>query len=55
MRIAFRSVRRPERKIPSGRPRHRREDNIKLDFKEVGCETVDWIHPAQDRVHRWAQ
>jgi hypothetical protein len=24
---------------------------ILLDFKEVGCEGVDWINLAQDRVH----
>jgi hypothetical protein len=26
-----------------GRPRHRWEDNIKMDFKEVGNECVNWI------------
>jgi hypothetical protein len=26
----------PERKRPLGRPRHRWEDNIKIDLKEVG-------------------
>jgi hypothetical protein len=25
-----------------------REGNIKMDFKEVGCEGVDWIQLAQD-------
>jgi hypothetical protein len=28
-------VRKPERKIPLGRPRHRQEDNIKVDFQET--------------------
>jgi len=27
----------PEGKRPFGRPRHRWEDNIKVDLKEVGC------------------
>jgi hypothetical protein len=25
------------------------KDNIKVDFRETGCEGVDWIHMAQDR------
>jgi hypothetical protein len=24
---------------------------ILVDLREIGCEGVDWIHPAQDRVH----
>jgi hypothetical protein len=27
---------RPEGRQPLGRPRHRREDNIKMDLQEVG-------------------
>jgi hypothetical protein len=27
---------------PLGRTRHRWEDNIKMDLKEVGCEGLDW-------------
>ena len=27
----------PEGKRPHGRPRHRREENIKMDLQEVGC------------------
>jgi hypothetical protein len=34
---------------PLGRPR---EDNIKMDLREVGCEGMDWIDLAQDR-DRW--
>jgi hypothetical protein len=30
---------------------YRWNDNIKMNFKEVGCENVNWIHMAQDRVH----
>jgi len=26
-----------------------KEDNIKMDLQEVGCEGVDWIDVAQDR------
>ena len=35
-----------------GRPRRKWEDNIKMDFQEVGYEGVDWIELAQDR-DRW--
>ena len=33
----------PEGKRPLGRPRRRREDNIKMDLREVGCDPRDWI------------
>ena len=39
----------PEGKRPLGRPRHRWQDNIKMDLQEVGCEGMDWIDLAQDR------
>jgi hypothetical protein len=42
-------VRKPEGKIPLGRPRHRWEDNIRMDITDVGWEGVNWIHVAQDR------
>jgi hypothetical protein len=32
-----------EGKRPLGRPRHKGEDNIKMDFQEVGCRDMDWI------------
>jgi hypothetical protein len=35
-----------ERKRPLGGPRRRREDNIKMDPREIG---LDWIRVAQDR------
>jgi hypothetical protein len=38
-----------EGKRPLGSPKHRLEDNIKMDLKETGWEVVDWIHVAQDR------
>jgi hypothetical protein len=28
-------------------PRHRQEDNIKMNLREIGLECVDWIHLAQ--------
>jgi hypothetical protein len=34
---------------PLGRPRHRREDNITMDPKEVGRDNMVWINVAQDR------
>ena len=42
-------VQKPEGRRPLGRPRHRWEDNIKMDLQEVGCGGVDWIELAQDR------
>jgi hypothetical protein len=43
-------VGRPKGKRPLGRPRHRWEDNIKMDLREIGINRVNWIHLAQDRV-----
>jgi hypothetical protein len=45
------SVGRPEGRRPLGRPRHRWEDNINMDFQEVGWG-MHWIELAQDR-DRW--
>jgi hypothetical protein len=47
-------VGRPEGRRPLGRPRHRWEDNIKMDLKETGFEDMDWIHLARDRDTWWA-
>jgi hypothetical protein len=47
-------VGRPEGKRPLGRPRCRREDNIKLDLREIGINGANWIQLAQDRVQWWA-
>ena len=45
-------VGKPEGKRPYGRPRHRWEDNIKMELQEVGCGGMDWIELAKDR-ERW--
>ena len=45
-------VGRSEGKRPLGRPRRRWEDNIKMDFQEVGGGWEDWMELAQDR-DRW--
>jgi hypothetical protein len=45
-------VGRPEGRRPLGRPRHRWQDNIKMDLKEIGFGDVDCIHLARDR-DRW--
>jgi len=37
---------------PIGRPRRRRQDNIKRDLQEVGCRCMDWIELEKDR-DRW--
>ena len=34
--------------------RRRWEDNIKIDFREVGCGSMDWMELAQDR-ERWRE
>jgi len=45
-------VGKPEGKRPLGRPRSRRDDNIKMNLQKVGCGSMDWIALAQDR-DRW--
>jgi hypothetical protein len=40
-------VRKPEGKRPLGRPKHRWEDNIRMDLQEIGCDFVGQIHLAQ--------
>ena len=42
----------PEGKILSGRPRHRWEDNIKIDLQEVRYGGMNWIELVLDR-DRW--
>jgi hypothetical protein len=46
MRNAYKIlVRRSEIRRPLG------DYYIKMEVKEIGCENVDWIHLARDRVH----
>ena len=45
-------VGKPEGKRPLGRPRHRWEDNIKMDLQEAGGGGGDWMELAQNR-DRW--
>ena len=47
-------VGKPEGKRPLGRPRLRKEDNIKMGLQEVGCGGMDWFKLAQDRDRWWA-
>ena len=47
-------VGKPEGKRPFGRPRHRWEDNIKMDLQEMGSWGMDWIELAQDGDRWWA-
>jgi len=42
-------VRKPDGKRSHGRPRRRRNDNIKVGVQEVGCGGIEWIEMAQDR------
>jgi hypothetical protein len=54
-RVACRvSVGKSEERRPLESPRHRWEDNIKMDLPEIGWEIIDWIDLAQDRDRRWA-
>ena len=39
----------PAQKRPLGRPRHRWEDNIRMDLKEIGSNTRNWVDSIQDR------
>jgi hypothetical protein len=45
-------VEKPEGKRPLGRPRLRWDDEIRMDLRDIGLGSVDWIRLAQDR-DRW--
>jgi hypothetical protein len=45
-------VGRPEVKRTLGRAKHRWEDNIKMDLREIAIDRANWIRLAEDRV-RW--
>jgi hypothetical protein len=42
-------VGKPEGKTLLGRLRHRREDNIKMDLREIGWDVMDWSDLPQNR------
>ena len=46
-------VGKPERKRPLGRPRRRWED-VKMGFRDVGCDPGDWIDLAENGNQWWA-
>jgi hypothetical protein len=53
MRNAYRMlVGKLEGKRPLGRPKSRWVDNIKIDFRDIGGDGVDWIDMTQDR-NQW--
>jgi hypothetical protein len=39
-------VRKPEGKRPLGKPRCMKEDNNKMDLRELEWDDIDWIHLA---------
>ena len=43
-----------EGKISLGRPKHRQENNIEMNFQEVGWAGLDWIDLGEDRDLWWA-
>jgi hypothetical protein len=46
------SVGKSEGKRPLERPRSRWEDETRMNLREIGRESVEWIHMAHDR-DRW--
>ena len=38
-------------KRPLGSPKHRWEDNIRMDLKEIGINTRNWVDSAQNREY----
>jgi len=53
-RVVYRvMVGKPEGKRLLGIPRPRREDNIRMDLQEVGCEGMDWswLRVGRDSGH----
>ena len=41
----------PTRKTPLGSPRRRWEDNIRMDFEEIGINAGNWVDSTQDRSY----
>jgi hypothetical protein len=42
-------VRKPWGRRPPERPRRRWMDTIKMDFRDIGWGSINWIYLAQDR------
>jgi hypothetical protein len=40
----------PKGRGQPGRHRHRWEDNIKMDLREIGLDGANWIRLPQDRI-----
>jgi hypothetical protein len=47
-------VGKPEGRRPLGRPKRRRQEWVRMDLREIGLGSVDWIRLAQDRDRWWA-
>jgi hypothetical protein len=47
-------VGRAEGKRPLRKSRLRWKNNITIDVKNIGCESVSWIQLARNKVHRLA-
>jgi hypothetical protein len=45
-------VRKPEGNRPLGRPRRRWENGIRMDLREIGWGSVEWMQLSQGR-NRW--
>ena len=39
----------PKGKRPSGRPRRRWEENIRMDLEEIGIDAGNWVDSARDK------
>ena len=49
-RSAFKTLTgKPTGKRPLTKPRHRWNDNIRMDLTEIGINTRNWVDSAQDR------
>jgi hypothetical protein len=42
-------VGKPEGNRPLGRPRRKWVDNIKIDLRDIGWESIEWIDLAQNK------
>jgi hypothetical protein len=43
-------VLKPDRKRPNRRSVRKWENNIKMKLNDTGCENMDWIFMAEDRI-----